>query len=896
MPKILILSSNPRRDLNLDREVSDLTTAIQRLGKFEIALGLGVRSQELPGLFVEHSPQVVHFCGHGAGEQGLLFQDENGQERLVSTEVLARLFKTFKDEINCVVLNACDSDQQSEAIVEYINYVVGMSQPILDKAAYYFATGFYQGVGAGKSIEQSYELGCIAIQLWSEANTQSTQTRQYRKAEYVGSVTQLTQPNLPEHLKPVLRKKNLLLTSAADCLVQAVPFPSSTSSFPPGFEEVIRQEIDRKDYKDQARTAYDHFGQFSAENAVTNLTKTEYAQRKILVGKVKQFWIEGFLKPSLRGINAINLDLKASPEAIANLAQGIETLAVELDSSYERLKTTQIYEEIGQGRTLLILGSPGAGKTIALLQLTQRLIDRSEQNLSLPMPIVFNLSSWAKDRKSIVDWLIDELQEKYQVPKSLSEPWIGQQQLILLLDGLDEVREEHRSDCVRVLNEFIRLFPQTEIAVCSRVRDYEALTERLQISSALCLQPLSSKEVYEFLDSVGGSLAGLKALLKRNSDLEQFAQTPLILNLMSSAYQGWSAERLMQELRSTADRTTHLFDTYIDCCLERGSASDYSKNQVLSWLSWLACRMLQKKQTVFLIEKLQPNWLQNLREEKDYQIRYLTSYLLITAMISGLIYGLLLWLPLGLFAWLFGCLLVRLFIWFPDLIVRLTYGPIKGPALLLSEEILPVEKISWSWQRAKSRLMHDFFADFSSSVGFRVNSTLGTLLTILFFGLAFVLLLRDHGLSGSLNFVLLSGLLIGLFAGLVSSEIEHQVVSNQGIRRSGKNCLMIGLLSGLLFGLLSRLFAGLLIGLFAGSILGLLYGSQYGGKACIQHLTLRYLLYQKRRIPWNYARFLDFASDRLLMKKIGGGYVFFHRMLLEHFAEMNPDWKQPRKL
>jgi len=45
------------------------------------------------------------------------------------------------------------------------------------------------------------------------------------------------------------------------------------------------------------------------------------------------------------------------------------------------------------------------------------------------------------------------------------------------------------------------------------------------------------------------------------------------------------------------------------------------------------------------------------------------------------------------------------------------------------------------------------------------------------------------------------------------------------------------------------------------------------------------MLHQKGRLPWNYAKFLDFTSDRLLMKKVGGGYVFFHRMLLEHFAQ-----------
>ena len=184
MKKILILSSNPRRDLNLDREISDLSNAVQRLEKFEIRLGLGVRSQELAELLAEHSPEIVHFCGHGAGEKGLVFQDENGQERLISTEILTRIFKTFSEEINCTVLNACDSDRQAEAIVEHINYVVGMSQPILDKAAHLFSVGFYKGLAAGKSIEQAYEMGCIAIQIWSETQSQSTQTRQYRKLEY----------------------------------------------------------------------------------------------------------------------------------------------------------------------------------------------------------------------------------------------------------------------------------------------------------------------------------------------------------------------------------------------------------------------------------------------------------------------------------------------------------------------------------------------------------------------------------------------------------------------------------------------------------------------------------------------------------------------------------------
>lgn len=55
----------------------------------------------------------------------------------------------------------------------------------------------------------------------------------------------------------------------------------------------------------------------------------------------------------------------------------------------------------------------------------------------------------------------------------------------------------------------------------------------------------------------------------------------------------------------------------------------------------------------------------------------------------------------------------------------------------------------------------------------------------------------------------------------------------------------------------------------------------------IRHYTLRFLIYLRRYGPWNYTQFLDYAVDELhFMQRVGGGYIFIHRMLLEHFAEM----------
>jgi len=40
------------------------------------------------------------------------------------------------------------------------------------------------------------------------------------------------------------------------------------------------------------------------------------------------------------------------------------------------------------------------------------------------MPVIFNLSSWAYKKLSIAEWLVDELNVKYQIPKTIATEWI----------------------------------------------------------------------------------------------------------------------------------------------------------------------------------------------------------------------------------------------------------------------------------------------------------------------------------------------------------------------------------------------------------------------------------------------------------------------------------------
>ena len=88
--------------------------------------------------------------------------------------------------------------------------------------------------------------------------------------------------------------------------------------------------------------------------------------------------------------------------------------------------------------------------------------------------------------------------------------------------------------------------------------------------------------------------------------------------------------------------------------------------------------------------------------------------------------------------------------------------------------------------------------------------------------------------------------------------------------------------------LLEGLF-GLRAGLSFGLSFGLLAALWYGGFDIIQHYTLRLILWYKGYTPRNYSRFLDYAAERIFLQKVGGGFIFVHRLLMEHFAAMDKD-------
>jgi len=182
---ILFLAADPSDATRLRlgkefREIQDNLRKAQMRDAFKLALPqLSVRPSDISQAILDEHPRIVHFSGHGTSSGELCFEDAMGRMQTVQANALAALFELVSNEVECVILNACYSATQAQEITKHINYVIGMNKAIGDKAAISFAIGFYQALGACRSIEDAYRFGCVQIRLQS----------------------------IPEHLTPVLIKK-----------------------------------------------------------------------------------------------------------------------------------------------------------------------------------------------------------------------------------------------------------------------------------------------------------------------------------------------------------------------------------------------------------------------------------------------------------------------------------------------------------------------------------------------------------------------------------------------------------------------------------------------------------------------------------------------------------------
>jgi DNA-binding winged helix-turn-helix (wHTH) protein len=673
-----------------------------------------------------------------------------------------------------------------------------------------------------------------------------------------------------------------------------------------------------------------------SEDAAPTLRPDVGRELSLLRGRVERFWVEQVLERSLRETETLAIECEERPDLVRYPWAGVQPLGTAEPAPPATVPRGEnilaTFERMGSA--LLIAGAVGAGKTVMLLQLARLALERARLDASKPVPVVLPLASWGERALPLEQWITAEIRGRYFLPRQLAKSWLDSGRLVLLLDGLDEVGEARRADCIAAINRFRRAVPLAALVVTCREEDYPGPS--LELDGAIRLLPLSSSRI----------AAALAPQVTPSDALVHLVTSPLLLGLARRMLAGGAA----LQPNSMKDR---LFHQFVHDSLSSREGPGYEEKEAVRWLSRLARMMLNRNRSVLAVEELQPSWLAGTWSRMAY---VLVSRLIVglwigvaaacflgtlshnptfalnvthDGVIGGLFVALLDAMLLGrrrpdnppttsglasgaAYSALAGCAagagvlvdhLARgagaLFAApvFHGLLFALVLArPLR--AVRFDRDVGAVEALTWSWARAVRGWM---------GVG---ALTWCLLLIGRYSGFWPARADEGRGLLSTLPNSLLFAMVPAVLFGLVPGVVDGKTRPNHGIFLSARNAALSGGLTVL--GCLISILAGLpLVGtrwlgsvhlgrgieLHPGALLfiaiagcfGPLAALRFGGLDLVKHAVLRVLLWHQGLCPLFFPRFLEHATRRGLLRRAGGGYLFFHSTLMAYLAATEED-------
>lgn len=169
--RVLLLASSPEGDLRVSREIKRIRAAVESASHrdlIEFDVRPAATASDLLDGITKFRPHVVHFSGHSNDDLVLLEEDVDDHNRgaVVSAATFARALRATDDPPILVVLNACRSAHQIDALVAgTVPFAIGMADEIEDVDAIVFAAQFYASVANGQSISSAHVAGQVALEL-----------------------------------------------------------------------------------------------------------------------------------------------------------------------------------------------------------------------------------------------------------------------------------------------------------------------------------------------------------------------------------------------------------------------------------------------------------------------------------------------------------------------------------------------------------------------------------------------------------------------------------------------------------------------------------------------------------------------------------------------------------
>jgi hypothetical protein len=528
---------------------------------------------------------------------------------------------------------------------------------------------------------------------------------------------------------------------------------------------------------------------------------------------------------------------------------------------------------------LLIVGSPGSGKTVLLLKLAGELLGE-EYKTDQKLPVIFNLASWSEDYETFEDWLIDVLNSGNGLSREFAKTVLRRNRIIFLLDGLDElarnedtqIAHEIRAKCLDSLNNCREEFAEMQ-KTTNRDAPVSAKVEVLDLTKPEIL--LALQKAQQHTES-RVSAEHLEEIIETNEVFLDVLSTPFYFTTALEVFDKHSLDE--KDFPTDEEQLKkHLLDRFVESKIAHTpDLTEFEKDteKIKRWLKWLA-QLLEKKQLVsFELAYLQPTDL-----IKSWHFKLIVG--LLGGLIAGLFFGFFGGLSAGLLTGVFG---------------SFVFGSFGNE--IKTEDIVKIEF-------SRRPLIDGLIA---GVIGIFFFSLVG----VLFFGTVGAVL---GGFSGDLYGGMITGTFGGLFGGLFGALISGLVTGLEGLKKINAitnlqtpyQRLYGGFSANLLLAILLMiviLVSSLALNYFITEELisdlrlpqlKVLYALFFAPinyfliTPILLHSYLRLCLSYEDLIPLKFATFLDFAAQSRILEKDGGQWRFRHQNLQEYFASLRLD-------
>jgi DNA polymerase III delta prime subunit len=561
--------------------------------------------------------------------------------------------------------------------------------------------------------------------------------------------------------------------------------------------------------------------------------------------------------------------------------EAVETGSTQADMIAPHSPIIETYEREYIKGKLLILGSPGAGKTITLLKLAEQLVGQAIDNPKTVIPIIFELSTW-REGQTIEAWLIEQLYENHGGNRKarIYETWVERRVLLPLLDGLNKLGMVRQQKCTVALNEFAKVYPY--LVVCCRMKEFQQSgVDLAHLRGKVQLQPLSDGQIRDYLGQLGKS--GLWAQMQAVPEIGQLLEPvidpeypehdePGLLRV--PLFISWAAQ-VYDPKNPLRDKNELLY-----ACIERQLSLDTenrhlyrNKNTIKNSLNWLAKQLDERDDVVFRVERLQVDWIEHGLPRKLYR----ATMVVILAVLFGL-------LGIGIF----GINIASFLLVMAGILYGLLYDVEMARDINLTARINSMRRsLAISKEHVENILMCGILTFISSSfitTIFRQGSTSITLMSSFFLG-------------GLLGFLEKSN---KIYCKDTRNTEEYLVNSTaEMLRKSTRIILIFFIIIFLASVFLMQILINEKLTVFsfivvkklmlASMMLSLTISFSYSGMlSLLQLISIRIVLTCRGKIPLGFRNFLDECTEKYLLCGSDGQYKFTHTELREYFSKVYP--------